>query len=93
MIPKNLIEKLVNNGVYVYIRGINIEFAGVVKSITEDDIVVLEDNKNNLINIPLSLIDVITERRWVNKLSIHLFNFFHFEFKNSSIFSVLFVSG
>ncbi|TFG02280.1 MAG: hypothetical protein EU540_01840 [Promethearchaeota archaeon] len=63
MIPKNLIEKLVNNGVYVYIRGINIEFAGVVKSITEDDIVVLEDNKNNLINIPLSLIDVITERR------------------------------
>ncbi len=63
MIPKNLIENLVNNGVYVYIRGINIEFAGVLKSITEDDIVVLEDNKNNLINIPLSLIDVITERR------------------------------
>jgi len=63
MIPKNLIEKLVNSGVYVYIRGINIEFAGVIKSITEDDIVVLEDNKNNLIHIPLSLIDVITERR------------------------------
>ena len=63
MIPKNLIEKLVNNGVYVYIRGINIEFAGVIKSITEDDVVVLEDNKNNLIHIPLSLIDVITERR------------------------------
>ena len=67
MIPKNLIEKLVDNGVYVYIRGINIEFAGVVKSITEDDVVVLEDNKNNLINIPLSLIDVITERRWFIK--------------------------
>lgn len=63
MIPKNLIEKLVNNGVYVYIRGINVEFAGVVKSITEDDVVILEDNKNNLIHIPLSLIDVITERR------------------------------
>lgn len=63
MIPKNLIEKLVNNGVYVYIRGINIEFAGVIKSITEDNVVVLEDNKNNLIHIPLSLIDVITERR------------------------------
>jgi len=63
MIPKNLIEKLVNTGVYVYIRGINIEFAGVIKSITEDDIVVLEDHKNNLINIPISLIDVITERR------------------------------
>ena len=63
MIPKNLIEKLVNNGVYVYIRGINIEFAGVIKSITEDDVVVLEDNKNNLIHIPLSLIDVVTERR------------------------------
>ena len=68
MIPKNLIEKLVNNGVYVYIRGINIEFAGVIKSITEDDVVVLEDNKNNLINIPLSLIDVITERRWFIKV-------------------------
>ena len=63
MIPKNLIEKLVDNGVYIYIRGINIEFAGVIKSITEDDVVVLEDNKNNLIHIPLSLIDVITERR------------------------------
>lgn len=63
MIPKNLIEKLVNTGVYVYIRGINIEFAGVIKSITEDDIVVLEDHKNNLINIPISLIDVVTERR------------------------------
>ena len=63
MIPKNLIEKLVNTGVYVYIRGINKEFAGVIKSITEDDIVVLEDHKNNLINIPISLIDVITERR------------------------------
>ena len=63
MIPKNLIEKLVNVGVYVYIRGIDIEFAGVVKSITEDDVVTLEDNKNNLIHIPLSLIDVVTERR------------------------------
>lgn len=63
MIPKNLIEKLMNNGVYVYIRGINIEFAGVIKSITEDDVVVLEDNKNNLIHIPISLIDVVTERR------------------------------
>lgn len=63
MIPKNLIEKLVNKGVYVYIRGINIDFAGDIKSITEDDIVVLEDHKNNLINIPIPLIDVITERR------------------------------
>jgi len=63
MIPKNLIEKLVNVGVYVYIRGIDIEFAGVIKSINEDDVVTLEDHKNNLIHIPLSLIDVVTERR------------------------------
>ncbi|MFX1393494.1 MAG: hypothetical protein ACFFAH_07960 [Promethearchaeota archaeon] len=63
MIPKKIIEKLVGNGVYVYIRGINVEFSGVIKSITEDDILIMQDNKNNNIHIPISLIDVITERR------------------------------
>ncbi|MFX0188140.1 MAG: hypothetical protein ACFE8A_10430 [Candidatus Hodarchaeota archaeon] len=63
MIPKEIIEKLVNNGVYIFIKGINKEFAGVIKSITEDDIVILEDPRNNITYIPLSMIDVITERR------------------------------
>jgi len=63
MIPKKIIEKFVGNGVYIYIRGIDIEFSGIIKSITEDDIVIMQDNKNNNIHIPISLIDVITERR------------------------------
>ena len=63
MIPKDIIKKLVNNGVYIFIKGINKEFAGIIKSITEDDIVILEDPKNNLTYIPISIIDVITERR------------------------------
>jgi hypothetical protein len=63
MIPKEIVKKLVNNGVYIFIKGINKEFAGVIKSITEDDIVILEDPKNNLTYIPISIIDVITERR------------------------------
>ncbi|MFX1257385.1 MAG: hypothetical protein ACFFAN_05985 [Promethearchaeota archaeon] len=63
MIPKSLIEKLVNNGVYIYIKSINKEFTGVIKSIIEDDIITLEDSKNNRTYIPISLIDVITERR------------------------------
>lgn len=63
MIPKKIIEKLVGNGVYVYIRGIDVEFAGVIKSIIEDDVLILQDSKNNNIHIPISLIDVLTERR------------------------------
>jgi hypothetical protein len=63
MISKEIVEKLVNNGVYIYIKGINREFAGIIKSITEDDIVILEDPRNNLIYIPISTIAVITERR------------------------------
>ncbi|MFX1340834.1 MAG: hypothetical protein ACFFDK_19645 [Promethearchaeota archaeon] len=63
MFPKKIIEKFVGNGVYIYIRGINVEFSGIIKSITEDDIVIMQDNKNNNIHIPISLIDVITERR------------------------------
>ena len=63
MIPKEIIKKLVNNGVYIFIKGINKEFAGIIKSITEDEIVILEDPRNNITYIPLSIIDVITERR------------------------------
>ena len=63
MIPKEIIEKLVNNGVYIYIKGISKEFGGIVESITPDEILVLKDKNNNLSYIPLSEIDIITERR------------------------------
>ena len=52
MIPKEIVEKLVNNGVYIFIKGINKEFAGIIKSITEDEIVILEDPRNNITYIP-----------------------------------------
>lgn len=63
MIPKEMIEKLVGNGVYIYIKGINKEFGGIVESITPDNILILKDKNNNLSYIPLSEIDIITERR------------------------------
>ncbi|MFX0035796.1 MAG: hypothetical protein ACFE9I_09165 [Candidatus Hermodarchaeota archaeon] len=63
MIPKTIIEKLIENYVYVYIKNIAKEFAGKLLSITEDDIIVLEDKYNNVIYIPISEITIITERR------------------------------
>lgn len=63
MIPKKVIEKLIGNNVYIYVKNIDREFGGVLESITEDDIVILEDKYNNRINIPLDIIDIITERR------------------------------
>jgi len=63
MIPKEIVKKLVNNGVYIYIKGINKEFGGIVESITPDEILVLKDKNNNLSYIPLAEIDIITERR------------------------------
>jgi len=63
MIPKTILEKMVGNDVYIYIRNIDREFGGILDSITKDDIVVLKDKYNNLIHIPLDLIDIITERR------------------------------
>lgn len=63
MIPKTLFEKLVGNDVYIYVRNMNREFGGNFDSITKDDIVVLKDKYNNLIHIPMDIIDVITERR------------------------------
>jgi len=63
MIPKEIVHKLVNNAVYIYIKGINKEFGGIVESITPDEILVLKDKNNNLTYIPLLEIDIITERR------------------------------
>lgn len=64
MIPKKIVENLVDNDVYIYIKNIAKEFAGKIISITEADLVVLEDKNNNLAYIPISEISVITERRW-----------------------------
>ncbi len=63
MIPKEIVVKLIGIGVYIYIKGITKEFAGIVESITPDNILVLKDKNNNLSYIPLAEIDIITERR------------------------------
>ena len=63
MFPKSIIEGLINNDVYIYIRNIDREFSGIVQEITSDNIVVLKDKYNNLIHIPIDLIDVVTDRR------------------------------
>lgn len=63
MIPKSLVERLVKSDVYIYIRHIDKEFGGVLDSITDENIVILKDKYNNLIYIPLEIIDVITERQ------------------------------
>jgi len=63
MILKTIVERLVENDVYIYIKNISKEFAGKILSINEDNIVTLEDKNNNLIHIPLSEITIITERR------------------------------
>ncbi|MFX1378208.1 MAG: hypothetical protein ACFFA4_03870 [Promethearchaeota archaeon] len=63
MIPRKIIEGLVDNYVYVYIKNLGKEFAGKINSITDSDIVVLEDKNENLSYIPISEITVITERR------------------------------
>jgi len=63
MIPKKVIENLVENDVYIYVKNVNKEFAGKINAVTDADIVVLEDKNSNLVNIPISEISVITERR------------------------------
>ncbi|MFX1409233.1 MAG: DUF6897 domain-containing protein [Promethearchaeota archaeon] len=63
MIPKTLIEKLINKEVYIYIKSQSREFAGIIQSVTDDDVVVLANKYNNLVYIPISEVDVITERR------------------------------
>jgi len=63
MIPKKIVENLVDKFVYIYIKNVTKDFAGKIISITEADIIVLEDKNNNLIYIPIPEISVITERR------------------------------
>jgi hypothetical protein len=62
MFPKSMIEKMKKIDVYIYIRNLDREFSGVLKDVTDDNIAILEDKYNNLIHIPIDLIDVITER-------------------------------
>jgi len=63
MIPKSLIEKLLQKEVYIYVRNQSREFAGIIQSITDEEVIVLENKYNNLVYIPISEVDVITERR------------------------------
>ena len=63
MIPKKIIENLIDRDVYIYVKNINKEYAGKTNSVTDADIVILEDKNSNLINIPISEISVITERK------------------------------
>ncbi len=63
MIPKSLIEKLVQKEVYIYVRNQSREFAGIIQSIADEEVIVLENKYNNLVYIPISEVDVITERR------------------------------
>jgi ribosome maturation factor RimP len=63
MIPKKLLNELIDVDVYIYIKNINEKFSGTLTRITEDDLVVLKDKYNNSTYIPISEIDVLTERR------------------------------
>ena len=63
MFPKSLVETMVNSSIYVYVRGVEKEFAGILKSVTEHDLLVIEDRNNNLIYIHREDITVLTERR------------------------------
>ena len=63
MIPRKIVEGLVDSYVYVYIKNIGKEFAGKVNSITESDIILLEDKNENINYIPLSEVSVITDRK------------------------------
>jgi len=63
MIPRKIVENLVDSYVYIYIKNLGKEFAGKITSITESDIIILQDKNENLSYIPLSEISIITERR------------------------------
>ena len=63
MIPRKIFEKLKDKFVYIYVRNVDKEFGGKIVSIDDFDILTLEDKNNNLVNIPLLEIVVITERR------------------------------
>jgi len=63
MIPRSIVEKLVNNHIYAYAKNVDKEFGGILKSITEADILIIEDKNNNHSYIPLSEVIIITERQ------------------------------
>ena len=63
MIPRKIFEQLKDKFVYIYVRNVDKEFGGKIVSIDDFDILTLEDKNNNLVNIPLLEIVVITERR------------------------------
>jgi len=63
MIPRKIIENLVNSDVYIYVKNTNKEFGGLLKGISDSDIITLADKNNNLVYIPLSEIIVVTERQ------------------------------
>jgi len=63
MIPRKIVEGLIDCFVYVYIKNLGKEFAGKINSLTDSDIIVLEDKNENISYIPLSEISVITDRR------------------------------
>ena len=63
MIPRKIIEKLVNTDVYIYVKNVTKEFGGLLKAISDSDIITLADKNNNLIYIPLSETIVVTERQ------------------------------
>jgi len=63
MIPRKTIENLVNTNVYLYVKNVTKEFGGLLKAISDSDVVTLADKNNNLIHIPLSEIIVVTERQ------------------------------
>ncbi|MBN1800486.1 MAG: hypothetical protein JW891_03215 [Candidatus Lokiarchaeota archaeon] len=63
MIPKKIVENLVNNHVFIYLRHIDKEFAGVIRAINESDLILLEDKNAHITYIPLSEIIAITERK------------------------------
>ena len=63
MMLTKIIEKLIGTYVYIYVNNISKEFAGKIDSVIDNEILVVEDKNNNLINIPISEISVITERR------------------------------
>jgi len=63
MIPRKIIENLVNSDVYIYVKNTNKEFGCFLKGISDSDIITLADKNNNLVYIPLSEIIVVTERQ------------------------------
>ncbi len=63
MIPKSIIEKLIDGDVHIFVKGINEKFSGNLIELTSDDLLMVKDKYNNISYIPLSEVSVITERQ------------------------------